>query len=50
MGCVDAPEFEVVHKPYLGGQTDKCSPLTAARVHNGLGILFPPTFLLELML
>lgn len=44
MGCVDALNFDGGSSTslYLGGQLINRSPLTAARVHNGLGIFLQP--------
>ena len=44
MGCVDALNFDGGSSTslYLGGQLLNRSPLTAARVHNGLGVFLQP--------
>lgn len=44
MGCVDALNFDGGSSTslYLGGQLLNRSPLTAARVHNGLGVFLLP--------
>lgn len=44
MGCVDALNFDGGSSTslYLGGQLLNRSPITAARVHNGLGIFLQP--------